>query len=81
MQLYFCRQVAGFSIPATEHSTMTSWGRDGESAAVRYAHQLGQGWRISCRQVGPSAWAGMENQLPSGRPTSRGRDGESAAVR
>jgi len=26
--------MAGFSVPATEHSTMTSWGRDGEKAAV-----------------------------------------------
>jgi len=32
---YYGEEVAGFSIPATEHSTMTSWGRDGESAAVR----------------------------------------------
>eukprot|EP00418_Pyrodinium_bahamense_P058199 CAMPEP_0179173848 /NCGR_PEP_ID=MMETSP0796-20121207/85810_1 /TAXON_ID=73915 /ORGANISM="Pyrodinium bahamense, Strain pbaha01" /LENGTH=940 /DNA_ID=CAMNT_0020877109 /DNA_START=31 /DNA_END=2853 /DNA_ORIENTATION=- len=26
---------SGFSIPASEHSTMTSWGRDGELAAMR----------------------------------------------
>jgi nicotinamide phosphoribosyltransferase len=27
--------IAGFSIPAAEHSTITSWGRDGELAAYR----------------------------------------------
>ena len=27
--------MAGLSIPATEHSTMTTWGREGEGAAVR----------------------------------------------
>jgi nicotinamide phosphoribosyltransferase len=27
--------MAGFSIPASEHSTMTSWGRDGEREAYR----------------------------------------------
>lgn len=32
--------VAGFSIPAAEHSTITSWGRDGEVKA--YANMLAQ---------------------------------------
>ncbi|MFN3987545.1 MAG: nicotinate phosphoribosyltransferase [Rhodocyclaceae bacterium] len=33
---YYRQQTpAGFSIPAAEHSTMTSWGRDGELAAYR----------------------------------------------
>ena len=49
------------------------------SHGAQHDDQLGQGWRISCRQVGPPAGAGMENQLTSGRPTSWGRDGESAA--
>lgn len=31
---YDC-DMAGFSIPAAEHSTITSWGRDGESTAYR----------------------------------------------
>jgi nicotinamide phosphoribosyltransferase len=30
---YYNESVAGFSIPAMEHSTVTSWGREGESAA------------------------------------------------
>jgi len=32
--------MAGFSVPATEHSTMTSWGRDGEKEAVE--HLMGE---------------------------------------
>jgi nicotinamide phosphoribosyltransferase len=31
----YAEPMAGFSIPASEHSTMTSWGRDGETAAYR----------------------------------------------
>merc|ERR1712106_356279 len=27
--------IAGFSVPATEHSTMTTWGREGEEEAIR----------------------------------------------
>jgi nicotinamide phosphoribosyltransferase len=30
---YYNCDMAGFSIPATEHSTITSWGRDGEAEA------------------------------------------------
>lgn len=37
---YYAEPMAGFSIPAAEHSTITSWGRDGESAA--YANMLKQ---------------------------------------
>lgn len=32
---YYGADMAGFSIPAAEHSTMTSWGRDGEADAYR----------------------------------------------
>lgn len=32
---YYGEQTAGFSIPAAEHSTITSWGRDGEVDAMR----------------------------------------------
>ncbi len=32
---YYGAGVAGFSIPAAEHSTITSWGRDGEVNAYR----------------------------------------------
>jgi nicotinamide phosphoribosyltransferase len=32
---YYGAGVAGFSIPAAEHSTITSWGRDGEVDAYR----------------------------------------------
>lgn len=32
---YYNADIAGFSIPAAEHSTITSWGRDGEVDAYR----------------------------------------------
>jgi len=32
---YYNEDVAGFSIPAAEHSTITSWGREGEADAFR----------------------------------------------
>ena len=32
---FYGAAMAGFSIPATEHSTMTTWGRQGETEAVR----------------------------------------------
>jgi len=32
---YYSSQMAGFSIPAAEHSTITSWGKDNEAEAYR----------------------------------------------
>ena len=32
---YGCAKVAGVSIPAAEHSTITSWTRDGEKDAFK----------------------------------------------
>jgi nicotinamide phosphoribosyltransferase len=37
---YYDEPLAGFSIPAAEHSTIVCWGRDGEEAA--YANMLAQ---------------------------------------
>jgi len=37
---YYAEEMAGFSIPASEHSTMTSWGKDAEQDA--YANMLQQ---------------------------------------
>jgi nicotinamide phosphoribosyltransferase len=37
---YYNAEMAGFSIPAAEHSTITAWGRDGEIAA--YENMLDQ---------------------------------------
>jgi len=37
---HYGEAMAGFSIPAAEHSTITAWGRDGEAAA--YANMLRQ---------------------------------------
>ncbi len=34
-QAYYGAGMAGFSIPASEHSTITSWGREGEAQAMK----------------------------------------------
>jgi len=39
---FYNAPMAGFSIPATEHSTITSWGKDGEEKAYRnFVEQYG----------------------------------------
>lgn len=47
---YYGETMAGFSIPASEHSTMTAWGREGEADA--YANMLecfsGEGKLVAC---------------------------------
>ncbi|MBL8669864.1 MAG: nicotinate phosphoribosyltransferase [Alphaproteobacteria bacterium] len=35
LRAYYGEAMAGFSIPAAEHSTITAWGKDGEEAAYR----------------------------------------------
>ncbi|MFN3265500.1 MAG: nicotinate phosphoribosyltransferase [Deinococcales bacterium] len=37
---YYSAEVAGFSIPAAEHSTVTSWGKENELAAYRHMVQM-----------------------------------------
>lgn len=37
---YYGADVAGFSIPAAEHSTVTSWGKENELAAYRHMVQM-----------------------------------------
>lgn len=42
LQHFYMEPMAGFSIPAAEHSTISSWGRDGEADAFRnMIHQYG----------------------------------------
>lgn len=44
---YYGAEMAGFSIPAMEHSTVTSWGREGEVEAYRnMLSQYGQAGKI-----------------------------------
>jgi len=47
---FYNEPMAGFSIPASEHSTITSWGQDGEEAAYRNMIKLfsGDGRLYSC---------------------------------
>lgn len=60
---YYNEPMAGFSIPASEHSTITSWGRKGESAA--YANMIKQfskpGKMFACVSDSYDLWNAIEN--------------------
>ncbi len=46
---YYNEAMAGFSIPASEHSTMTSWGRENEREAYEnMIEQFGSGGLFAC---------------------------------
>ncbi|MEM9336869.1 MAG: nicotinate phosphoribosyltransferase [Patescibacteria group bacterium] len=47
---FYGADMPGFSIPASEHSTMTTWGRDGESAAFKnmLTQFGGEGKLVAC---------------------------------
>ena len=56
--------MAGVSIPATEHSTMTTWGRDGEKEAVRHVlEQVGEQAAVSVVADSYDVWNMLENVL------------------
>ena len=60
---YYKKDMAGFSIPAAEHSTITSWGREGESAA--YANMLkrfgGKGKMVAVVSDSYDIWNAIDN--------------------
>merc|ERR1719221_2269991 len=45
---YYGEECAGFSIPASEHSTMTSWGREKELDAMRNMLQQSPKGLVAC---------------------------------
>ena len=56
--------MAGVSIPATEHSTMTTWGRDGEREAVRHVLEaVGDHAAVSIVADSYDVWNMVENIL------------------
>ena len=60
---YYNAGMAGFSIPAAEHSTITSWGRDNEVAA--YANMLdqfsGEGKLVAVVSDSYDLWYAIDN--------------------
>ncbi len=60
---YYDTDMAGFSIPAAEHSTITSWGRENEKAA--YANMLeqfsGSGKLVAVVSDSYDLWNAIEN--------------------
>ena len=56
--------MAGVSIPATEHSTMTTWGREGEGDAVRHVlEQVGEAAAVSIVSDSYDVWRMLEEVL------------------
>lgn len=60
---YYGADMAGFSIPAAEHSTITSWGRDGECDA--YANMIrqfgGEGRLVAVVSDSYDIWNAIDN--------------------
>ncbi|PVZ66333.1 nicotinate phosphoribosyltransferase [Pelagibaculum spongiae] len=60
---YYDEPMAGFSIPAAEHSTITSWGREGEQDA--YANMLkqfgGEGKLVAVVSDSYDLWNAIDN--------------------
>lgn len=60
---YYHSPMAGFSIPAAEHSTITSWGREGETDA--YANMLrrfgGKGKTVAVVSDSYDLWNAIDN--------------------
>ena len=55
-------QMAGFSIPATEHSTVTSWGRTNEKSMYEafIRHNLGKGKVAACVSDSYNIWEAIK---------------------
>jgi nicotinamide phosphoribosyltransferase len=60
---FYGAQMAGFSIPAMEHSTVTSWGRDGEARA--FANMMSKyarpGSLVACVSDSYDLWNAVSN--------------------
>ena len=60
---FYDADMAGFSIPASEHSTITTWGREGEADA--YANMIkqfgGQGKIFACVSDSYDLWNAIDN--------------------
>ena len=77
------KTVAGYSIPASEHSTITSWGQEGELAAfenmlVRFPTGL-----VACvsdsfniyKACGPEMWGKLKEQIQARKADAIGNPG------
>jgi len=60
---YYGGDMVGYSIPASEHSTITSWGREGESEAYRnmIAQYGGEGKLFACVSDSYDIYNAVEN--------------------
>ncbi len=61
-QLYYSEKMAGYSIPAAEHSTITSWGKEGELDAFKNMcdHFLKKGKSVSVVSDSYDIWRSID---------------------
>ncbi|XP_074626775.1 nicotinamide phosphoribosyltransferase-like [Acropora palmata] len=57
---YYGCEIAGFSIPAAEHSTITTWGRHGESKAFRNMLEQFPSGLVACVSDSYNIWEACE---------------------
>ncbi|KJE92087.1 pre-B-cell colony-enhancing factor [Capsaspora owczarzaki ATCC 30864] len=80
---YYGSTMAGYSIPATEHSTMTSWGRAGESAAYKNLLEQFPSGVVACVSDSYDIFNACENiwgKELKDLIVERGKDGKSILV-
>ncbi|XP_036358017.1 nicotinamide phosphoribosyltransferase isoform X2 [Octopus sinensis] len=58
---YYGCKMAGFSIPATEHSTITTWGKDGEVNGFRNMLEKFPNGIVACVSDSYDIWNACEN--------------------
>ncbi|XP_042233462.1 nicotinamide phosphoribosyltransferase-like isoform X2 [Homarus americanus] len=56
LRKYYHSPMAGFSIPASEHSTVTTWGRSGESSAFRNMMEAFPDGAVACVSDSYDIW-------------------------
>ena len=59
---YYHEDMAGFSIPASEHSTITAWGRENETAAMRNMLEQYPTGLVACVSDSYNIWEACRNK-------------------
>ncbi|KAK7077965.1 hypothetical protein SK128_018674, partial [Halocaridina rubra] len=60
LRKYYHSSMAGFSIPASEHSTITTWGRQGEADAFRNMMESFPNGTVACVSDSYDIWKSCE---------------------
>ncbi len=72
---YYRSEMPGFSIPASEHSTITSWGKENELAAFKNMLDTYPSGLVACVSDSYDIYNACEKLWPSLKKQIMGRDG------